>query len=595
MKSSHTFRRRDFCGLLAAQVAGSLLLGGCSQLGLDSPESKTIRSQKPVTESDPSEAQTKLVGDVAMPFGLNYVRVEGPALVTGLNNTGVDPAPSTERQLLIADMQARGVPTPSKVLASPKVSLVWVTGYLPPAVQKGDSFDVEVRVPQSCETSDLRNGWLMETRLKEMAVLGGHVLDGHLLGMAQGAVLIDPSANERDNKAGLVQGRVLGGGRALKDRPMGLALRPDEKSVRVSSQVGNVLNARFHLYDHGTKKGVATPFNDERVELILHPRYKDNIPRYLRVVRSIALSETPAQRLARLDLLERQLQDPVTSANAALRLEAIGKDGIRVLHQGLDAKDPEVRFYASEALAYLDDPACAKQLGQAAKDEPAFRAYALTALSTLNDVAANDQLRELLDVPSAETRYGAFRALRATNDQDASIRGEVLGKQFHYHLIHTAGPAMVHVTRTGRPEIVLFNPDQNLIGPAVMDAGAAIMVKIEAGGEATVSKFAPNQPDQKRTISTKLDDVIRTVVELGGTYPDVVQMLQEAKKCGSLAGRFEVDALPSRDRPYDRRSDDDSDERAAKHQLEVANPVPGLFSGDRAAKDDASKKTAKKL
>ncbi len=591
MKSSQA-NRRIVQVLVAVQFACSMLLGGCTQLGLSTPESKTIRSQKPVAESDPSETQTKLVGDVAYPFGLNYVRVESPALVTGLNNTGVDPAPSTERQMLIADMQARGVPTPSQVLASPKVSLVWVTGYLPPAVQKGDPFDIEVTVPASCETTDLRNGWLMETRLKEMAVLGGHLLDGHLLGMAQGAILIDPSANERENKAALVKGTVLGGGRAIKDRPMGLALRPEEKSVRVTSQVGNVLNARFHLYSHGTKQGVATPVNDERIELVLHPRYKDNIPRYLRVVRSVALSETPVQRITRLDLLERQLQDPVTAANAALRLEAIGKDAIRVLHQGLDAKDPEVRFYASEALAYLDDAACVKQLGQAAKDEPAFRAYALTALSTLNDVAANDQLRELLDVPSAETRYGAFRALRATNDQEVAIRGEVLGKQFHYHLVRTAGPAMVHVTRTGRPEIVLFDPDQTLNGPAVMDAGSSIMVKTDGDGSATVSKFAPNQPDQKRTISPKLDEVIRTIVELGGTYPDVVQMLQEAKKSGALASRFEVDALPTRNRPYDRRSDDDSDERS-KHQLEVANPVPGLFGGDR-KKDDATKKTAKK-
>src|SRR5207244_1164487 len=109
-----------------------------------------------------------------------------------------------------------------------------------------------------------------------------------------------------------------------------------------------------------------------------------------------------------LDLLERQLLDPVSCSTAALRLEAVGKDAIRVLKKGLDSKDSEVRFYSAEALAYLDDPSCAQALADSAKNEPAFRAFALAALSALNEVHASDALRDLFDVPSAETRYGAF-------------------------------------------------------------------------------------------------------------------------------------------------------------------------------------------
>jgi len=33
-------------------------------------------------------------------------------------------------------------------------------------------------------------------------------------------------------------------------------------------------------------------------------------------------------------------------------------------------------------------------------------------------------------------------------------------------------------------------------------------------------------------------------VELGGRYPDVVQMLQQAKESGALSSRFRVNALP---------------------------------------------------
>ncbi len=162
----------------------------------------------------------------------------------------------------------------------------------------------------------------------------------------------------------------------------------------------------------------------------------------------------------------------------------------------------------------------------------------------MQDVAAYDQLRELLDVPSAETRYGAFRALWAMNANDSLVKGEDLGGQFNYHLLSTNGPPMIHVTRSLRPEIVLFGHDQRFETPLILEAGKDILVNADDGDKVTVSRFAVGQPDQKRVVSDKVDDVIRAIVELGGTYPDVVLALQQAKNSRSLVGRFEVDAIP---------------------------------------------------
>ena len=385
----------------ASWLCAALLL---SAIGCANP---LVRSQSP-DETDLPENQVKLIGDVAAPYGMTYVKIEGVALVTTLANTGSDPQPSAQRTALIAEMQTRGVPNPNKVLGGTTTSLVWVRGWLPPGVQKGDHFDVEVRTPAQSETTSLRGGWLMETRLKEMQVLGGQVRDGHLLGLAQGPLLVDPAASERTDKVLLNQARVLGGGIALKARTLGLVLKPGEKSVHTSAQIGSALNRRFHTVFNGNKQGVANPQTDELIELALHPRYKDNIPRYMRVVRSVALFETQSQQIARLQQLEKQLVDPLTAATAALRLEAVGKDGVKILLQGLASEDAEVRFYSAEALAYLDDPAGAKRWVSPRTSRRSC-AFALTALSTLNDVEAYDQLRELLDVPSAETRYGDFR------------------------------------------------------------------------------------------------------------------------------------------------------------------------------------------
>ncbi|MEK6238501.1 MAG: HEAT repeat domain-containing protein, partial [Planctomycetales bacterium] len=271
--------------------------------------------------------------------------------------------------------------------------------------------------------------------------------------------------------------------------------------------------------------------------------------------------------------LLKQLNDPYSAPKAALRLEAIGKEAVETLKKGVESSDVEVRFYASEALAYLGEPAAVEPLAKIARDERAFRVYALTALSGLDE--SYGELRDLLGSPSAETRYGAFRALWTLDKNDPFVRGEMLGEDFHYHLIDTVGPPMIHATRSFRPEIVVFNHGQRLKTPLVLDAGPRIMIHSDGGDTVTVSRFSSNLPDERRQVSTKVDEVIRAVVDLGGTYPDVVQALQAAADSNVLAGRFEEDAIPQvgrdfrrPDRPVTDQAKADSIAAAAKEQEE---------------------------
>lgn len=554
-----------FCGLLT--------LSGCS--------TPALRSQSPEDLSGVLESKTSLLGEVARPFGHTFVKIESVALVTGLDGTGDDPPPSPQRAALMHELQRLGVQHPNQLLASPSTALVLVRGFLPPGVQKGDKIDLEVQVPSQSDTTSLRGGWLMETRLSEMAAIGGTVHEGHEWAAGEGAVLVDPSATGDKDRPLLTRGRVLGGGVSIRSRDLGLFIAPEEKSVQRAAQIGQSINRRFHTFQRGIKQGVANPRSDERIDLKVHPRYKDNIARYLRVVRGIPLKETPAEQSLRIGLLERQLLDPITAPTAAIRLEAIGKEAVDALVQGVESGDAEVRFYAAEALAYLDDNRAAAPLARAAREESAFRAYALAALSTMADLAAHDELLNLLEVPSSETRYGAFRALWAMNANDPLIRGENLGGQFSYHVLGTTGPPMIHVTRTFRPEVVVFGHEQVLQTPFVLEAGKSILIKGTAPDKVTVSKFSVRQSDQKRAVSAKVDDVIRAIVELGGTYPDVVQALQQAKANGSLVAKFEVDALPDGEREYRQKSmaaGGDGEAVLGEERITVANPLPNLFS-----------------
>jgi flagellar basal body P-ring protein FlgI len=168
------------------------------------------------------ESDIRLVGDYAAPWGTHPLRIERAALVTGLPGTGSDPPPGTQRALLMADMQARGVAEPNKLLASPTTALVWVHGYLPPGIRKGERFDVMVEVPADNETTSLSGGWLMPTRLAEMAILGQRVRDGHVLGDAEGPLLDDPVSGGTLDSKSKVRARVPGGGVSRTTRQIGL-------------------------------------------------------------------------------------------------------------------------------------------------------------------------------------------------------------------------------------------------------------------------------------------------------------------------------------------------------------------------------------
>jgi flagellar basal body P-ring protein FlgI len=554
------------------------MLSGCSYWSGLSGNAKPPKDADPTTES-----HVRLVGDVADSAGVYPVKIEAVGLVSGLNGTGSDPEPSNYRSMLLTDMQRRGVPNPNAVLASRNTALVLVRGILRPGIQKGDPFDVEVRIPGRSETISLRGGYLLETRLTDMAVLDdGRLHDGRPRGLAKGPVLVDPSASDKNNKVLLGRGRVLRGGVALESRSLGLILKSGHQSVRTSAQVAESVNRRFHLFQRGLQVGVAKAKTHEYVELIIHPRYKENIERYMHVLRAVAIQESASETSQRIAELAKKLREPSTAASAAVQLEAIGTPGIDALLTGIAQQNPEVRFYAAEALAYLDRREAAEPLADAARHEPAFRVFALTALSIMSDFAAYEQLRDLLAVPSAETRYGAFRAMCALNPDDALVKGENLGG-FSYHVLDTPGAAMVHVTRNRRAEIVLFGQQQRLLTPLAVNAGP-IMVTSTGPEEISVSKFTTGEPDQKRAVSTKVDDVIRAIVELGGAYPDVVQALQEAKAAGALEARFEVEALPEAGRTYD---------RTAHHEGDGDSSI-GLTEGEKStasggeSKDDAA-------
>ncbi len=510
--------------------------------------------------ADVEQGKSMLVGDYVNFRNNTVIPLRGYGLVQNLPGTGGNDVNSYEWEVVDKDLLKTDMRDVRGLLAHPSTAVVNVTAMIRPGIQKGDRVDVEVMLPQGTEATSLRGGWLVKTDLEESLNLGTRALTGRTKAYAEGPILIaDPQANEKNNPTALQKGFILGGGINMDARPIMLMMKPGNESEFITARIATEINNRFFVAT-SNKTGMATAKSDVLIQLDIHPDYANNVSRYLRVIQSIACYENPNTRAKRIARLAEELFIPEKSQHAALQLEAIGKPGIAALQGALKSPNAEVRFHAATSLAYLGDTTPARILAELAKTEPAFRVYCLEALGRMrNDMDAAICLQELLHVPSAETRYAAFRALNQRNPHDQVIRGEYLGQQFYYHGINTTGPAMVHLSRSKRPEIVLFGSGIYLKQPFFLDAGATILVNGQTPGEVTITRLTVSGVDEKRTVPNDLDKIIRTIVELGGKYPDVMQLLCQADMAHCLSCRLEIDSLPEANRIYRRVNQPEED------------------------------------
>jgi len=515
--------------------------------------------------------------------------LRGVGLVTGLNGTGGDPAPSALRTQLQNEIVRRGVKNGKKILASRDTALVVVTAYLPAMVRKNQRFDVRVAIPPNSNARSLKGGWLLETRLfEEQNVEGQGALKGHNYAVAGGAILtsLGVQDNREERQAELMSGTIPGGAISLTDRDLSIVLRSEKRGSRNSERVANAVSTRFHRYNkYGQRISCAEAKTDAMVTLKTHDNYINNFPRYQAVIRSIALNESDVARRIRMEQLARDILDAekcqnvvagVAACPTALQLEAIGDEAIPFLTDALESESFDVRFQAAQSLAYLGNAAGVSILHEAAKGQPAFRVYALVALSVIDDADAVLSLRQLMSEKGLETRYGAFRALKELDPNDPSLNPVSFENRFVMYVVDSTGEPMVHVTRRRAPEIVVYGAEQSLKLPAVLNAGRSIRIMGEAGQhEVDVIFYQLNAEPQRQKVANRLIDIIRACGKLGATYPDIVQMMIEAERQHNFVGQFGIDRLPQAGRLYVRNSELEDEEDVKR--IGTSKMIPELF------------------
>lgn len=520
-----------------------------------------------------------LIRQAAMPTGLTFVSVEGVAAVNGLPGTGGMVPPSPLRDQLIEEMKKHDVADPNHFLERPETALVRVQAIIPPGVRRGDPIDLRIISPPRTEATDLHGGWLMDTRLRQEQTLSGMVRRGDVLVVGTGHVLTR-AATEAGEDANLkIEGVVLGGGRIQQDRKLGLVIRPEYRHVKMAAQLENAINQRFYFFDGTTRGGIAKAREDDYIEISVHPRYRRNIHRMMAVVSMVVAKGESAETQHRLAKLGKRLAEPTTAADAAMQLEALGERAVPTLLEALKNTDPEIRFYAAEALAYLERSEAIEPLEQAAADQPAFRYPALIALEGMDSRGSLDALQRLMQQPSIETRYGALRSIRRRPDGQVILRPTKLGGVDLYEVSTETAP-FIAVSLADRPEIACFGSDFPVAIPDFLLGPAGLVIRPEESdpSKLRISRFQPGADDRRASVPATVSGLLTGITLVGGGYGDCVAVLRKAKENQVIACGLAIDPLPKSLRTYHRDSIEPSDPAA----LPPTNVSPTVVDGEEA-------------
>lgn len=538
---------------------GALTAALLGLIGCTAPQQQQARLQSG-EESEADRYGLKTVGDVTTVGNADPIPLGGVGWVVGLEGTGGEPANDNYRTMLEEELTKEGVKDIKRELANPNRALVVVTALYPVGAAKGAPMDVEVTLPpHPGKATSLRGGYLREcvlsnydyTKHLDPNYKGSNApLIGLPCARCEGPVLV--GMGDGDEADRVKHGRVWGGGRCMRPNPLLLLLNPEYQQARVAYQAATRINEAFRAGPSDSPED-ATAVASDNLALQLHvpPAYKLNLPRFLRVVRLVPLQASADQPGKETDprpyrqRLAADLLDPARTVTAALRLEALGQDSVPALKAGLQSTHPLVRFCSAESLAYLDCPAGGEELGADVAKQPLLRAFALTALASLDESVSHTQLQELLLTSAdAETRYGAFRALRALNEDDPLVQGEFLNDSFWLHRVAPDAPPLIHVSTNRRAEIVLFGETPTLKPPFSFLAGQFAVTATPDDEHCTVSRFPPQGGVQRKQCSLKLEDLLRTMTGMGGTYAEALELLEQAHRCDSLSCTVRADALP---------------------------------------------------
>jgi flagellar basal body P-ring protein FlgI len=553
------------------------VLAGCL-----SPQTRMQMAEDAEVKKD---LAVKTIGDIADIRGVGPVQVSGIGVVAGLDGTGGTPQ-GPYRQILEQALRKEKIEHVKEILDSPDNAMVLITAFIPPGARRGDRLDVEIVLPPGSKATSLAGGVLQMCMMRNhdsvKSLLPDYdgpdrALQGHVMAFAKGPVMV--GLGNGTSAGELKKGLVWRGAVCLIDLPYYLVLKKDDKSYRVAHAVEERLNFLFqedpqrlarlsqqarqsyvledmaqqlnHKFDQNSTSGaqIAKTQSKETVQMRVPCGYRFNPERYMYVAHLVPLLGDAEQLGRYRRRLEMLAADPAETVMAVRRLEAMGRESIPALRRGLEHEHPLVRFASAEALAYLGDSSGIDELSRLAPRHPLLAGGCLTALASLDEPASRQRLNDLLNDEDPTLRSTAFALLRQLAERDLpepqmktawgapyreylvkTLGGELLNDSFWLHHVAPKSARLVSFAADTRAEVVLFGDAIALSGPVrtLIGAGQEYALTFEPGNDQCIVKRISVQtgPRQKLCPPT-LEDIIRTMADLGAEYSDVVDLIRK--------------------------------------------------------------------
>jgi flagellar basal body P-ring protein FlgI len=476
------------------------------------------------------------------------VAVEGYGIVGGLRGTGSGDCPVGIRkyleQYILKQLSEQRIDV-NKFIGSKETSVVRVYGVMSTAISESRHFDVTIAALPGSQTTSLEGGWLYRTELKELGRFG---LITRVLGVAEGPVFIDTlGTNATDKRAGY----GLAGGTALGEYPIILILRrPD---FRIANEIRNRLNSRF-----GPETAKAE--TSGQIELRVPAQYGKQQERFLSIVKTMYLTESPEITKERVKALVGKLAASEEKEISEIALEAIGRESLKKLPALLNSGYEDVRLRAARCMLNLGSDAGLETLLMIAMDKGSSKRLealgAITSGANRNDAAAIS--RRLLHDENFEIRLAAYEQLRKL--EDISIIRKPIARSFYLDQITRTEYKAVYVSRSGEPRIALFGAPifcrDNLF---VQSANGDITIDSRAGQHyVSLIRKHPSRPGVIGPLrsSLELGDIIQTLCAepvprsdqgragLGVSYADMVAFLKLMSEKQAMDAPFLAGALP---------------------------------------------------
>jgi len=495
----------------------------------------------------------RLVGEVATALGMYAKHYDAYALAVDLPGTGGIVKPGVQRDLMLADMRIRNVDNPETVLDAPWTALVKLKVYANPSDAKGEILDVDVETSTECLATDLTGGYVLESRLREMAYIDGNMRTSDDKAIAQGEIVMLPSSYTRQPSPTPLKGVLVGGAKLIQEQGLGLQITPEYRHVVITKAIEKSINSRFFFREANKQKLVAEGKNDWHIVLESLPKYKHDPAHFVSVILATGFAESDEEQMERVAGCRKLLMKRETAQRGAVELEAIGNAAAKeVLVSGLASSDPEIRFFSAYSLSYLDRSEAIPALMELARYEPAFRPLCLVGLSVNEDSSAREALEELLQEAEPELRFGAFLSIRDRNPNDFVLSGEPVGQAFHLVQVPSAIPLLV-VSLQKKKEIVLFGNSVAITLRDQLTPTPSLKISSVPGDQIKVTKRHTDGAVTHAIVASDVVSLLRAMGTVEASYNDVVHTLDTLSSRQALSMPLALNPRPFAGREYKRK------------------------------------------